>query len=96
MLALIEIFTNLRPKDGQPRWDAASEEPILASLEQIFADGQRSGEFRSFAPRVMAITIRRAIDAVPPQLVADPSLEAGMYGRELATIFERATRKGEG
>lgn len=94
MMALFEIFTNLRAKDEQPHWDASSEEPILASLEAIFADGQRSGEFRSFVPRVMAITIRRAIDAVPPQLVADPSLDAGVYGRELATIFELATRKG--
>ena len=62
----------------------------------MLVQGQRDGEFRDFVTRIMAIAIRRAIDAVPPLLAADPSLDAGIYGRELATIFELATRKDDG
>lgn len=43
----------------------------------------------------MAVSIRAAIDAVPPMLSADrsPDLDLTAYGEELADLFERATRK---
>jgi len=93
MVALVEIFTNFRPEDGKPRFDAGSEEPILAPLEAVLRQGQQDGEFRDFSTRVMAITIRRAIDAVPPQLIATPTLDPLAYGRELSTLFDLATRQ---
>ena len=41
----------------------------------------------------MAVTIRRAIDALPPLFIAGPNLDANLYARELVTLFDRATRK---
>ncbi|HTK07898.1 MAG TPA: TetR/AcrR family transcriptional regulator [Ktedonobacteraceae bacterium] len=93
VIALVEIMFNLRTEDGKPRYDLTIEEPILAVLETILRKGQADGEFRSFDPRVMAITIRRAIDAIPPLFAANPHLDGEVYARELVALFDHATRK---
>jgi hypothetical protein len=41
----------------------------------------------------MAVTIRRAIDAVPPLFAANPNLDVDSYARELVMLFDRATQK---
>lgn len=69
------------------------EEPILVALETLLHKGQQDGEFRAFDLRVMAVTIRRAIDAVPPLLAAHPGLDVDAYSRELVALFDRATCK---
>ena len=63
------------------------------ALEGLLRQGQQEGDFRPFDLRVMAVTIRRAIDAVPPLLAANPDLDVKAYARELATLFDRATCK---
>jgi Transcriptional regulator len=92
MLAIMEILQNSRTEDGKIRHDTIDEEPILTSLEQILRKGQQNGEFRVFDLRVMAVSIRRAIDALPPLLVVHPNLDIIFYAQELATLFDRATR----
>jgi hypothetical protein len=72
-----------------PKQDAA-----LAALEQILRRGQRTGEFRRFSTRVMAMTIRHAIDAIAPQMITHPDLDFEAYSRELTTIIDLATRAG--
>ncbi len=91
--ALSEIFLNLRAADGALRFDAKAEEPVLTPLEDLLRGGQEAGVFREFALRPMAMTIRRAIDAVTPQLMADPEMDVAAYARELVMLFERATRR---
>ncbi len=61
--------------------------------EHLLRQGQEEGEFRAFDLRVMAVTIRRAIDAVAPLLAAHPTLDTDLYAQELVTLFDRATRK---
>jgi TetR/AcrR family transcriptional regulator, fatty acid metabolism regulator protein len=95
MMAVMEIMTNFRTQDGHLRFDVHAEEPALAALERILSFGQHSGEFRSFDMRVMALTIRRAIDALPPLITAFPDLNVTSYTQELVTLFDRATRKEE-
>lgn len=92
MIAVAEIMLNLRSRDGKLRFDFAEEKPVLAALEAILHKGQKDGEFRKFDTQVMAITIRRAIDAVPPVLMATPDLDLEAYIRELVTLFELSTR----
>jgi len=41
----------------------------------------------------MAMAIRAAIDAVPRRLANDPELDVEHFGRELANLFDLATRK---
>lgn len=93
MMALIEIMINYRTEDGKLRYSGATEEPVLAALEALLRKGQQEGDFRAFDLRVMAVTIRRAIDAVPPLFAANPNLDVASYARELVTLFDRATRK---
>ena len=92
MVALLEIALNFRTADGKLRY-RGTEEWILTALEALLRQGQEEGEFRAFDLRVMAVTIRRAIDAVAPLLAAHPNLDTDSYARELVTLFDRATRK---
>jgi TetR/AcrR family transcriptional regulator, fatty acid metabolism regulator protein len=92
MLALAQILPNFRDEDGKLHYDHTKEEPVIASLEDLLSWGQKTGEFRSFERRVMAITIRRAIDGFPMQIATCPGLNVAEYARELATLFEMATR----
>jgi AcrR family transcriptional regulator len=64
----------------------------LAQLEEYLGEGQRSGELRRFPTRVMAEAIRAAIDAGAYRLATEPDLDAVAYGRELADVFDHATR----
>src|SRR5579884_435448 len=93
MMAIMEIALNVRTEDGKLRYGAATEKPVLAALETLLRKGQQEGAFRDFDPHVMAVTIRRAIDALPPLLIANPAIDASVYARELVTLFDRATRK---
>jgi TetR/AcrR family fatty acid metabolism transcriptional regulator len=92
LLALGEIFNNFRDPDGRPRYGIASNEPIYAWQEETFRHGQQSGEFRSFDPRVMAVTVQAAIDDMFAYWVAYPDHDLEAHARELADLFERATR----
>jgi AcrR family transcriptional regulator len=92
MVALLEIALNFRTADGKLRY-RGTEEWILTALEALLRQGQEEGEFRAFDLRVMAVTIRRAIDAVAPLLAAHPTLDTDLYAQELVTLFDRATRK---
>jgi TetR/AcrR family fatty acid metabolism transcriptional regulator len=92
MVALLEIALNFRTADGKLRY-SGTEEWILTALEAILRQGQEEGEFRAFDLRVMAVAIRRAIDAVAPLFAANPNLDVESYAQELVTLFDRATRK---
>jgi AcrR family transcriptional regulator len=91
--AIIDIVLNVRTEDGQRRYQPGREEHALQALEAILRQGQDDGDFRAFDPRVMALTIRGAIDAVGSFLVAHPILEGEVYAQELVMLFDRATRK---
>jgi TetR/AcrR family fatty acid metabolism transcriptional regulator len=91
MLAIREIALNFRTADGKFRSGLLKEESILEVLETILRKGQDTGEFRAFDLRVMAVTIRQAIDVVPRLLAANPHLDVETYARELVALFDRAT-----
>jgi AcrR family transcriptional regulator len=91
ILALVDILSNPRPKNGKCAVNPKPDAGVVA-LEQIFRRGQRAGEFRRFPTRVMAVTIRGALDAIAPQMIANPGIDLDAYSRELVTIFELAAR----
>jgi AcrR family transcriptional regulator len=93
LVAVVEIARNARAADGRRLFDESMVEAGAAALERMLARFQAAGEFRAdFDPRVMAGAIRAAIDAVPRALARDSGLEVEHYGRELATLFDLATR----
>jgi AcrR family transcriptional regulator len=93
LVAVLEIFFNARGEDGRPLFDQKSLDYVVMSLEQLLAHFQAAGDFRAdFDPQVMALAIRGAIDQVPPRLARYPDLDVDRYARELATLFDLATR----
>ncbi|KPC60218.1 TetR/AcrR family transcriptional regulator [Streptomyces chattanoogensis] len=92
LAALGEIFSHFRTADGAPRYGIASSEPIYVALEKVFLEGQQSGEFRAFDVRVMAVSLQAGIDNMFAYWSAHPEHDLTAYARELAGIFEHATR----
>jgi AcrR family transcriptional regulator len=92
MAALLDIALNFRSADGTLRY-SGTEEWILTGLEALLRQGQEAGEFRPFDLWVMAVIIRRAIDATAPLLAANPQLDTNSYAQEVVTLFDQATRQ---
>jgi TetR/AcrR family fatty acid metabolism transcriptional regulator len=92
LLALGEIFNNVRTTDGKRRYGIAFNEPIYEARADLFRRGQQSGELRSFDPRVMAITVQAAIDEMFAYWVTYPDHDLEAHADELADLFEHATR----
>ncbi|MER5969813.1 TetR/AcrR family transcriptional regulator [Streptomyces sp. NPDC002055] len=92
LIALGEIFHHFRTDDGAPRYGVASREPLYVRLENAFLDGQRSGELRPFDVRVMAVTLQAGIDDMFAYWSAYPEHDLAAHARELAGLFQRATR----
>ena len=94
MVAIIDIARNGGVMaDGLRRVDGREAGVAVHLLEEELGRLQAAGELRSdFDPRVMATAIRAAIDTVPHRLVGEPDLDVDHYAREIATIFDLATR----
>ena len=93
LIALVEIAMSARRADGSLVIGPESLAQRASSLEELLRAGQRSGEFRRFNTRVMALTIIQAIDGMPPLLTREPGLDVKLHAKELATVFALATRK---
>jgi AcrR family transcriptional regulator len=74
-------------------WAEQQQVATITELADMFREGQQRGEFRTFAPRVMALTLMAALETAPRELFEHPETDVGAYAGELATIFERAVRK---
>jgi TetR/AcrR family fatty acid metabolism transcriptional regulator len=93
VVAAVEIALNARGADGSPLYDFSIRDTGVAALRQLLTHFQGTGDFRAdFDPQVMATAIRGAVDAVAPQLARNAELDVGHYGRELADLFDLATR----
>ncbi|KUL46158.1 TetR family transcriptional regulator [Streptomyces sp. NRRL F-4489] len=92
LAALGEIFVHFRTDDGQLRYGIESSEPLYAHVEEVFREGQRSGELRAFDPRVMAVSLQAAIDNMFAYWSAHPEHDLAAHARELIDLFRHATR----
>ncbi|MFH8381283.1 TetR/AcrR family transcriptional regulator [Kitasatospora sp. NPDC018058] len=90
--ALVDVLGNARREDGTPLVSPAGFDTPVALLVQHLRDGQRSGAFRPFDAEAMATAIRASIDAAANRLAVGGDYDARAYGRELATLFDLATR----
>lgn len=93
--AVVNIVRGGRAEDGSQRFDPATTQSRVDGVTQLLRWGQEAGEFRRFDIRVMRASLIEALDAVPPELMADPDLDLAAYGRELAELFDRATRSDD-
>jgi TetR/AcrR family fatty acid metabolism transcriptional regulator len=92
MLAISEIWGGFRDAGGRPYFGLQTIEPELAGVEHALAAGQAEGRLGQFGTRVLAVSIKGALDALLTQLSANPELDLDGYGEELVTLFTRATR----
>ena len=94
--ALVEIVTNL-PRDWPDRAELLAQMDATRSFHTDYIrQAQAAGEFRAFDPKVMVMAVQGAIDAVVMRKTREPDLDAAACGRELADLFDQATRKTEG
>jgi AcrR family transcriptional regulator len=94
MIAVVEILRNgAFTTDSGRRVDGQDVDAATQLLKEQLARLQAEGELRSdFDPGVMAMAIRAAIDVVPHRLVLDPDFDTENYAKEIAALFDRATR----
>jgi AcrR family transcriptional regulator len=90
--AVMNVLRAGRADASAPAFDADVDLPRHAGFRRILEWGQGQGEFRAFSVNVMVETIVEALDAIPPQLAADPNLDLEDYACELVELFDRATR----
>lgn len=95
MAALHAIYLNGRIADGAPSQDhqGAADDEELTAVAALLARGQADGEFRDFAPRVMARSIRHALNGLFLDMRTDPEFDVAADAEELATLFARATER---
>jgi AcrR family transcriptional regulator len=91
--AVMNIVRAGRTEHGGQRFDPAVGDARRDAITRICEWGQREGEFRAFSIPTLRIALIEALDAAPCELAADPDVDLDVYGRELAELFDRATRK---
>jgi TetR/AcrR family fatty acid metabolism transcriptional regulator len=87
MVALVEILSR------SDLFSPEAEAPAIEALVRLFAAGHEAGLFRPFDSSVMAVTVRRAIDAAVDRLTHQPDHDVIAHAEELVELFDRATRK---
>lgn len=91
--AIVEVNPNLRGDEpGMVALLDTRDANLAVQVEQI-RKGQRAGEFGDFDPWVMVRAMRAAVDDVVGRSARDPDLDVRAAGRELADLFDRATRR---
>ncbi|WP_330229995.1 TetR family transcriptional regulator [Nocardia sp. NBC_00508] len=92
--ALVEVVTNLRDPEGNPKFASADgERDIIVPLVDILTEGQRAGEFGEFDSLLMAKSIRDAIDGAAGRAVREPDFAMAPYSAHLCKLFDMATRR---
>ena len=92
VLAVMNITRAGHADHGEERFDPGVMQPREAGLTAILRAGQAAGAFRDFSVPVMVTTIIEALDAIPPQVAANPAFDFETYAQELTSLFDRATR----
>jgi AcrR family transcriptional regulator len=90
--AIGDIITNFRGPDGKPFYKVEDTEPLVEGTAAIFKWGQQTGAFRQFDTRIMAVTLRGAIDTFAGQLAMNESMDVGQYIEQLTELFLHAVR----
>ena len=95
MLAVGEVWSNFRDEAGQRRFGGQALAGELSKVQLALELGQANGTRGKFSARVMAVTMKAALDALLDQFSTDPSLDLEAYRDELVAMFESATRPNQ-
>jgi AcrR family transcriptional regulator len=89
--ALTEVLANARVTPGVPEVFESSQRDAVRSLEKLFADGQRAGEFGDVPPTILAMSLRATIDATSERLRSNPDFDLAAFEEQLVALFDSAT-----
>ena len=89
---LVEMSAAGEDAEGWAMTQVVVSDMRMWGLARQLKQGQAEGVFGSFSPEVMAMSVAQAIDGVSAMYAADPTLDLDQYGREVADLFERATK----
>ena len=92
VLAHGSLYTGPPPDSPLARRGAERHRTDIADLAQMFREGQEHGEYREFDVDVMATALMATLQAVPGELLTDPS-RTEPYAHEVAELFVRAVRR---
>jgi len=92
MMAIAEIWTSFRDANGRPHLDASTLTQERTLVETALSAGQAEGTLGDFSPRVVAVTLKAALDGLLAQLALEPALDLDESRDELIALFDRATR----
>ena len=90
MTAIAEIWNNFRDAHGRPHLDARTLGQERTIVEAALSAGQSNGTLGNFSPRVVAVTMKAALDGLLAQLALEPKLDLDGYRDALVDLFERA------
>ena len=90
MSAIAEIWSNFRDSHGRQHLDARTLGNERAMVEAALSAGQTSGTLGNFSPRVVAVTMKAALDGLLGQLTLEPTLDLDGYRDALVDLFECA------
>jgi AcrR family transcriptional regulator len=85
----VRALLELTGRDGVDPDPAGSDRDGLVG---VLRAGQQTGEFRAFAPEVLAATVRGALTELTCRAAADPATDLDRYAGELIDLFDLATR----
>ena len=88
MQALLAVVLSGAMTAGTGSFERAAD-----AIEDILRAGQAAGQFRDFDVGVMTSVIQRSIEGLPVLLAHDPDFDVAGYSRELADLFDHATRR---
>ncbi|WP_190129322.1 TetR/AcrR family transcriptional regulator [Streptomyces mashuensis] len=91
--ALLQVLAQARGDEPWQQEFAAEMGGLVDRVAEALARAQEAGEFGDFDPWVMAMAIRGAVDAVVSRVAGGAAIDVAACGRELADLFDRATRK---
>ena len=63
----------------------------MSIVQQVLELGQANGSLGTFSARVVAVSMKAALDALLALLAEDPDIDLESYGADLVSLFERAT-----
>ena len=93
LLAIGYILMNHRNQSGELYLHNEAEKANLETLGKMLEEGQKAGEFRTFAIKPMASMLMHSINGALGQGASDPKLSLRDDAREVVTIWDLATRK---
>ena len=93
VVASAEIWAGHRRPDGSRRYGPDVHDLELDMVGQILTEGQEAGHFRLFDVRLMALTLRHALNGLMEQIAVTPGADVDHHIEEHVVTFDRALRR---